>query len=105
MQKEAIDYRQTGLMSKAFASVKRIDLILDNLAAGQWPRVAAPASCDPLRATGCHRRVECDCRGIIVVVAIVVAAAGLSTGTPVSQKQILSLLCLPFHHAAHARAF
>jgi hypothetical protein len=22
------------------------------------------------------------------------------TGTPVSQKQILSLLCLPFHHAA-----
>jgi hypothetical protein len=25
------------------------------------------------------------------------------TGTPVSQKQILSLLCLPFHHAARAR--
>src|SRR5262245_20690791 len=24
------------------------------------------------------------------------------TGTPVSQKQILSLLCLPFHHAARA---
>ena len=23
------------------------------------------------------------------------------TGTPVSQKQILSLLCLPFHHAAY----
>jgi hypothetical protein len=23
------------------------------------------------------------------------------TGTPVSRKQILSLLCLPFHHAAH----
>ena len=27
------------------------------------------------------------------------------TGTPVSQKQILSLLCLPFHHAARAHAF
>jgi hypothetical protein len=27
------------------------------------------------------------------------------TGTPVSQKQILSLLCLPFHHAAGAQAF
>src|SRR5258708_20145917 len=25
------------------------------------------------------------------------------TGTPVSQKQILSLLCLPFHHAAWHR--
>jgi hypothetical protein len=25
------------------------------------------------------------------------------TGTPVSQKQILSLLCLPFHHAATRR--
>ena len=33
------------------------------------------------------------------------AAAGLRTGTPVSQKQILSLLCLPFHHAANAHAF
>src|SRR5262245_48376857 len=27
------------------------------------------------------------------------------TGTPVSQKQILSLLCLPFHHAARAQGF
>src|SRR5215470_12556314 len=26
------------------------------------------------------------------------------TGTPVSQKQILSLLCLPFHHAARTRS-
>src|SRR5262249_5982712 len=26
----------------------------------------------------------------------------IRTGTPVSQKQILSLLCLPFHHAAGA---
>src|SRR5438270_12929246 len=27
------------------------------------------------------------------------------TGTPVSQKQILSLLCLPFHHAARSVIF
>jgi hypothetical protein len=27
------------------------------------------------------------------------------TGTPVTQKQILSLLCLPFHHAAKRERF
>ena len=32
---------------------------------------------------------------------ILVAAPGLRTGTPKSWGQILSLLCLPFHHAAH----
>ena len=36
---------------------------------------------------------------------ILVAAAGLEPALRFSQKQILSLLCQPFHHAARAHAF
>jgi hypothetical protein len=69
-------------------------------------RFTSKATTDGLHGTSRRAKSRSSTGGAVmatltVTICPVVGGRGRTrTGTPVTQKQILSLLCLPFHHAA-----